>query len=288
MVHIKCQTRGSRGAGHGQGRQWQCKRQLSPSKLVKLNANGQNELQMQTGNRARESKRCWELTLQVANAATTTTRGATRQVANHGMSACYSHRYSPCIHSINHYTFTIFTFVLRRLFTSFLFVYFICLYVYSPHTTVHTVTTICQVSHFVYIFSFYLNTSLNSGFCLPLRDTCNFATIRNAFVAQTETVSCFVSVAWHRSSGSRGSVALLRQLRSLRWLRHFVGSVVGTYTHTHAHTQAGARSLSQKPVFLFHSQLATPSGCGLSVSACSCRLPVNSGLTFVYVPPRRR
>lgn len=184
--------------------------------------------------------------------------------------------------------------MLRCLFTSFLFVYFFCLYVYSPHTTVHTVTTICQASHFVYIFSFYLNTSLNSGFCLTLRATCNFATVRNAFVAQTETVSCFVSVAWHHSSGSRGSVsssvALLRQLRLLvfRSLRHFVGSVVGTYTHTHAHTQAGTRSLSQKPVFLSHSQLATPSGCGLSVSACSCRLSVNSGLTFVYVPPRRR
>lgn len=141
--------------------------------------------------------------------------------------------------------------MLRCLFTSFLFVYFFCLYVYSPHTTVHTVTTICQASHFVYIFSFYLNTSLNSGFCRTLRATCNFATVRNAFVAQTETVSCFVSVAWHHSSGSRGSVsrsvALLRQLRLLvfRSLRHFVGSVVGTYTNTRTHAGRHSQPLTK-------------------------------------------
>lgn len=171
------------------------------------------------------------------------------------MSACYSHRYSPYIHSINHYIYSLYSpFVLRCLFTSFLFVYFFCLYVYSHHTTVHTVTTIWQVSHFVYIFSFYLNTSLNSGFCLTLRATCNFATVRNAFVAQTETVSCFVSVAWHHSSGSIGSVsssvALLRQLRllvfhSLRWLRHFVGSVVGTYTDTRTHAGRHSQPLTK-------------------------------------------
>lgn len=83
------------------------------------------------------------------NEATTTS-----QVGSTECQACYSHRYSPCIHSTNHYAFAIFTFVLRCLFTSFLFFFcflFICFY--SPHTTVHTVTTIRQVSHFVYIFS---------------------------------------------------------------------------------------------------------------------------------------
>lgn len=160
------------------------------------------------------------------------------------MSACYSHRYSPYIHSINHYIYSLYSpFVLRCLFTSFLFVYFFCLYVYSHHTTVHTVTTICQASHFVYIFSFYLNTSLNSGFCLTLRATCNFATVRNAFVAQTETVSCFVSVAWQqrqrqqqrRFASSASFTGLSFSSALCRLCRRHLHT--GTRTHVARHSQ---------------------------------------------------
>lgn len=50
---------------------------------------------------------------------------ATSQVGSTECQACYSHRYSPCIHSTNHYAFAIFTFVLRCLFTSFLFFSFL-------------------------------------------------------------------------------------------------------------------------------------------------------------------
>lgn len=59
------------------------------------------------------------------NEATTTS-----QVGSTECQACYSHRYSPCIHSTNHYTFAIFTFVLRCLFTSFLFFFFVLFFVF--------------------------------------------------------------------------------------------------------------------------------------------------------------
>lgn len=81
------------------------------------------------------------------NEATTTS-----QVGSTECQACYSHRYSPCIHSTNSQYSPLCCAAYSQVFFSF-FVFCFCLYAYSPHTTVHTVTTIRQVSHFVYIFS---------------------------------------------------------------------------------------------------------------------------------------
>lgn len=79
---------------------------------------------------------------------------ATSQVGSTECQACYSHRYSPCIHSTNHYTFAIFTFVLRCLFTSFLFLFFVFVYMFlfTSHHCAHCNNNSPSFALCLYIF----------------------------------------------------------------------------------------------------------------------------------------
>lgn len=128
------------------------------------------------------------------------------------------------------------------------------------------------------------------------------ATVRNAFVAQTETVSRFafvngsvsfsfsVSVSFSFSFDSQrtASLCFVGFVLVFRSLRRFGRLCCRRLQHTHTHTHTHAFAASRKNQFSCLTRSWQRCQAVDSVSACTCRHRLNSRLTFVYVPPRRR
>lgn len=158
------------------------------------------------------------------------------------------------------------------------------------HLTLHRrTTTNCQVilfafvacfTLFIYFFPHSLWIRVNSGFSRWQQLRATHATCNRSKRVCSTNWNCFAFRIRQRQRQlqfqrqrqrqlqlrfATHSVALLRRLRfGLSFSSALRSALLSAPTaHTHTHSHARIRSLSQKPVFLSHSQLATLSGCGL-------------------------